>query len=644
MEDSGGAESGWRAPRRPSGQTRTGRRGREKCGESPGKREISQKGGAREKRRKKGGAADLGLQGGGRKCKVGGAMSHEEEIQQSQTTMRIDITPGMLEQLQQSGDAPRKAQRVAPRVPGIPSPSGPGTVTIRLPHGMAARPLGGEDFQTLLQSIYDAVFLTDMTGRILGANARAEQFFGAAKAELCKGNVLDWLYGAEADEQLLQTITQTLEGNRFVLLQALCRRTDGSLFPSEISACRLRVGGRPYLGFFLRDITVRKETEERLRTGYNALQNAAGGIAVTDAEGMLTGYSNPALRALLGLEEGEEPGYSIRQFIVDEAEGAEMFAAVHRGEAWEGVAAMRRKDGSTWWAQAALAGDVDEDGVLRGVVVSLLDVTPQKKAQEELRVRNAEMAADLRMARDLQVAFLPSEYPAVAVPGKGRLRFAHVYRPSGLVGGDFFSVLPLDGRSAIVFIADVMGHGARAALVVATLRGLLESIVKTTRDPGQFLTRLNAAYTQIFSSTGELMFATACCVRFDMDEGTMAVANAGHPLAMVLENGGARQGELPPEALGPAVGLMEGTVYGSCVKPWNPGERLVFYTDGLTEAHVGSMGEEYGEERMTAALARGGTAPLDAMVADVVQEVSDFVGGAPFEDDVCVLGVEYERE
>jgi len=566
-------------------------------------------------------------------------MSNDDEQQKSQATMRIDITPGMLEQLQQApSDMGRRVARLTPR---IPAPSS-NPATIRLPQHMV-RPLGGEDFQTLLQSIYDAFFLTDLQGRILGANPRAEQFFLATKGDICKKNVLDWLCGADAS--LLQTIIDTLEGNRFVLVQAVCQRTDGTVFPAEISTCVLKLGGKAYLGFFLRDITVRKETEEKLRTGYNALQNAAGGIAVTDEEGLLAGYANPAVRGLLGLDEDEDgAGYNIRQFIVDEAEGAAMLEAARRGEAWEGVVEMRKKDGTQWFAQAALAANLNPDGLMTGIVVSLLDVTTERQAQEALRVRNAEMAADLQMARDLQIAFLPSEYPDVRVPGKGRLEFAHLYRPSGLVGGDFFSVLPLDGRRAIVFIADVMGHGARAALVVATLRGLLESVVKTTQDPGQFLTRLNAAYSRIFASAGELMFATACCARFDLDAGEIRVANAGHPPAMVVDGNGVREGCLAEEASGPAVGLLDGAAYGSCTWPWKPGDRLVFYTDGLTEAHVGAMGEEFGEERLKDALAAArGRSPED-MVAAAVAAAEQYVDGAPFEDDVCVLSVGYAPE
>lgn len=216
--------------------------------------------------------------------------------------MRIDITPAMLEQLQQ---APVPGGVRIPSQGGTlhagPRPGGPGVIRIPAP---AARPLGGEDFQVLLQSIYDAVFITDPQGRIVGTNVRAEQFFACKRAELCKKNVFDWLVGA--DRSLLDTILGSLEGNRFVLIQALCRRTDETMFPAEISVSRLPLGGKTHLSFFIRDITLRKESEERLKTGYNALQNSASGIAVADTEGTLAGYVNPAMLELLGLGSADD--------------------------------------------------------------------------------------------------------------------------------------------------------------------------------------------------------------------------------------------------------------------------------------------------------------------------------------------------
>ena len=565
--------------------------------------------------------------------------------EQSQATMRIDITPAMLEQLQQA-PAPggvRIAGRSAPTHPG-------GTGVIRIPAGPAARPQGGEEFQTLFQSIYDAVFITDPQGAIASVNVRAEQFFASTRADLCKRNVLDMLCGA--DRSLLDTISGSLENNRFVLIQALCRRADETLFPAEISVSRLPLGGKMHLSFFIRDITLRKEQEERLKTGYNALQNSGSGIAVADVEFSLAGYVNPSMLALLGLETVDEAyACNFRQFLKDEALAADMIEAVKAGDTWTGELEMKRQDGTPFFAQASLEPNLNPDGAMTGIVISLLDVTPQRHAQQQLeltaaqlRQKNQEMEADLRLARDLQYAFLPSSYPAVATddPGKsGRLEFAHVYHPSGLVGGDFFDILPVSKSQVLIFVADVMGHGARAALVVATLRGLLEQLAKETQDPGEFMTRLNAAYSKIFSTAGDLMFATACCASFDLKRGKILHANAGHPLPVLVDpDGTMRIAGVAEPGLGPALGLFADALYGHDEIDLAPGMRVVFYTDGLTEARNDEQ-QEFDVKGMMDALRAHIADPLPAMLAALVRDVMGFTAATVFEDDVCLLAVGY---
>ena len=578
-------------------------------------------------------------------------MSKEEQVK-AQATMRIDITPAMLEQLQQA-PAPGGARLSTARAQGLNmAPRAAGPSVIRIP-ATPVRPLGGEDFQVLLQSIYDAVFITDPQGAIVGANVRAEQFFASTRAELCKKNIFDWLCGAE--RSLLDTILGSLENNRFVLIQALCRRADETVFPAEISVNRLPLGGKMHLSFFIRDITLRKETEERLKTGYNALQNSGSGIAVADVEGALAGYVNPSMLALLGLESAEEAyQYNFRQFLKEESLATDMIASAQAGDTWTGELEMQRKDGAPFFAQASLEPNLNPDGAMTGIVISLLDVTPQRQAQQQLelyaaqlRQKNAEMEADLRMARDLQYAFLPSSYPAVqtARAGReGRLEFAHVYHPSGLVGGDFFDILPVSESRVLVFVADVMGHGARAALVVATIRGLLEQIAKETQDPGVFMTRLNSAYSTIFSTANELMFATACCVSLDLETGQILHANAGHPLPMVIEpDGTVGTAQVAEEALGPALGLFADAQYAHVEAELTPGKRMVFYTDGLTEAR-NSEQEEFNETGLSNSLAVHLAEPMPVLLDSLVRDAVQFAGSTVFEDDVCVLGVNYVRQ
>ena len=557
--------------------------------------------------------------------------------------MRIDITPAMLEQLQQA-PAPGGVRLAGKHAPAHSGSTG----VIRINANPSARPQGGEEFLTLFQSIYDAVFITDAQGGIANANVRAEQFFASTRADLCKLNVLDVLCGAE--RSLLDTILGSLQNNRFVLIQALCRRADETMFPAEISVSRLPLGGKMHLSFFIRDVTLRKESEERLKTGYNALQNSGSGIAVADVEGNLAGYVNPSMLSLLGLETLEEAyACNFRQFLQDEALAGDMIEAVKAGETWTGELEMKRKDGGPFFAQASLEPNLNPDGAMTGIVVSLLDVTPQRQAQQQLelyagqlRQKNAEMESDLRLARDLQYAFLPASYPAVAADrpgGPAHLDFAHVYHPSGLVGGDFFDILPVSKSQVLIFMADVMGHGARAALVVATLRGLLEQLAKETQAPGEFMTRLNAAYSKIFSAAADLMFATACCVRFDVETARIVHANAGHPLpALVDPDGSVRMAHLPEEGLGPALGLFPDAKYGQVESELAPGGRVLFYTDGLTEARNAAQ-KEFSEEGLMGSLRTHASKDLKPLLDALIYDVMQFTEQTVFEDDVCLLGV-----
>jgi PAS domain S-box-containing protein len=124
-------------------------------------------------------------------------------------------------------------------------------------------PLGGVHFHHLLQNIYDAVFVTERTGKILLANLRAEQFFAALPGDLSHYNIVALLSGA--DPALLPTILNSVEANRFVLMQAYCMRLNGTCFPAEISVNHLGLAGKDCLSFFVRDTTERKRTEEALQ-------------------------------------------------------------------------------------------------------------------------------------------------------------------------------------------------------------------------------------------------------------------------------------------------------------------------------------------------------------------------------------------
>src|SRR5205823_7483318 len=146
--------------------------------------------------------------------------------------------------------------------------------------------------------------------------------------------------------------------------------------------------------------------------------------------------------------------------------------------------------------------------------------------------RNRQMEADFDMAREIQQVFLPQQYPTFpssASPAQSALRFHHRYLPAAAVGGYFFYIFAITDAIAAVFVCDVMGHGMRAALVTAILRGLVEELLPLAMDPGKFLAEINRSLHAILERTNEPTLATAFYLIADVDESELRFASAGHP-------------------------------------------------------------------------------------------------------------------
>jgi phosphoserine phosphatase RsbU/P len=264
---------------------------------------------------------------------------------------------------------------------------------------------------------------------------------------------------------------------------------------------------------------------------------------------------------------------------------------------------------------------------------------------EELRARNVQMEADFNMAREIQQVFLPQQYPVFprsASPEQSALHFHHRYIPAAAVGGDFFNVFPLTDTKAGVFICDVMGHGMRAALVTAILRGLVEQLIPVAEDAGRLLAEVNHSLHTILRRTDHPMMATACYLVADAASRQIHFANAGHPSAIrVRRAAGAAE---PLKSLdarhGPALGLFADSPYPTCTAPMEIGDLALLFTDGLYEVND-LPGEEYGQERLLAAVRQRSRLPTAQLLNGLLSDVQKFAGTTDFQDDVCLLSVEF---
>jgi len=171
--------------------------------------------------------------------------------------MRIDIRP--------------EASRTG--TPGGSQPAGPSPgaqdATSFVTARDAARPRSA-DYQELLESIYDAVLIADGKGRIVDFNSRARDFFLCSGHELLGTGIISLISGA--DDTLLSVVKDNLKDHRFTLIEARCRRRDGTRFPAEIAVNQVLFDNPPQLCFFVRDITVRKKAQDELESAVARLK------------------------------------------------------------------------------------------------------------------------------------------------------------------------------------------------------------------------------------------------------------------------------------------------------------------------------------------------------------------------------------
>jgi len=184
---------------------------------------------------------------------------------------------------------------------------------------------GPSRYDALLQSIYDAVLITDLDGNIIDANVRAEDALQREKATLCGLRMADLIAGF--DKSVLQTIHDNADQPRFTLLEAYSIRQDGSMFSSEVAVHKLSAENEEQLCFLIRDITVRKQAEEAIRWAnrrkLESLQNLAGGVA-HDFNNKLTGVIGNAQMALRALPKDADVRDDLLRIINNADEMAEL--------------------------------------------------------------------------------------------------------------------------------------------------------------------------------------------------------------------------------------------------------------------------------------------------------------------------------
>ena len=266
-----------------------------------------------------------------------------------------------------------------------------------------------------------------------------------------------------------------------------------------------------------------------------------------------------------------------------------------------------------------------------------------EQLEEEIASKTAEIQRDLEFAREFQEALLPRSYPRVPsehVTDPISLNFHHIYKPASTVGGDFFDVLKLSDHRAGIFIADVMGHGARSALVTAILRTLLQDLSKQADDPAKFLELINQHFYDLVQQSDQFIFVSAFYLIIDTQKAIATYASAGHPPPFMADRSRSRVTPLIQHLENnPALGLFRNSAYTSFTSFIKPGDMFILFTDGLFEA-TNPKGEEFGQERLRNVIEQNISSGMVDLSQVLINQVNEFIGTGSVADDICLVTVE----
>ncbi len=249
----------------------------------------------------------------------------------------------------------------------------------------------------------------------------------------------------------------------------------------------------------------------------------------------------------------------------------------------------------------------------------------RQRLETHLKSALRQLDREFKTVANVQVALLPERVPDV--PGFDIL--AH-YRPAERAGGDYFDFLPLPEGAWGVLVADVSGHGAPAAVLMAMARVLVHTS-GLLRPPEEVLQRLNRRFIEHIPRG---QFVTACYGVLDAADGTFRYSSAGHPPPLYVSPSG-QAGPLPVET-DPALGILRQARYSASTLELGPGGLLLIYTDGIIEA-LNAAGEEFGEPRLAGLLREHHTEEVEAVRDAIIAAVDAHRGQYPLGDDTTFV-------
>jgi sigma-B regulation protein RsbU (phosphoserine phosphatase) len=241
----------------------------------------------------------------------------------------------------------------------------------------------------------------------------------------------------------------------------------------------------------------------------------------------------------------------------------------------------------------------------------------------------ARLEFELELSTKVQKALLPQQ--VIEIPG---MEVAAFSRPATIVGGDYFDFYHFPDGAYGLLIGDVAGHGMAASMIMASLQASLRILVPEYEEPDRVMERLNQLFYHNINMTN---FVSMFLAHFDPRTRQLTYSNAGHnPPLLYRRTTESKESAVWLNPTGAAIGLVEAAVFAQAAVTLAPGDILLLYTDGVTEA-MNESGEEFGQQRLVEAVQQYSDRPVQELVSHLRSTIQKFTGERSLADDTTIV-------
>jgi len=488
----------------------------------------------------------------------------------------------------------------------------------------------------IIDHIHDAIIVTDLNSIIVAWNHGAEIQLGY-KASEAIGRPVYLLYPNVKNRSVTQKeIISILKEKGEMHFETLMQKKSGEYIYVHSSLSSKIDGKDNITGIvsYTLDITEQKRNEEKLRQQAKMIDYIHDAVIVTDLNATIRQWNKGAERQL-GYTKDEaigRPVYFIYPESKEKFRQSDLINILNTQGTLTFETIMRKKSGEEIFVHTSLSPIIDIDKNITGLISYTLDITEKRNA-EKTRLEKERIENELKIAHDIQMDMVPRDFPlfenhmgidlyACLIPARG-------------VGGDLYDAFSIDDESIFFTVGDVAGKGVPAALMMARTVTLIRSLARQMTEPNMILKQ---ASSELYRNNEQCMFVTLICGVLNSKSGKIKYANAGHVFPVLVDKEG--KSTLVESVANMPLALMENTEYKSFELELSPGNKLILYSDGVTEAFNNEQ-EQFGEESLLQSTSKKSIKTAKLLVEKIVSDVKAHAGDAGQSDDMVVMTMQW---